>query len=44
MLVKLYQNEDKRFGVQNENGILQNTERPLNPNDSFFARKNGGMS
>lgn len=42
MLIKLYQDEDKRFGVTNDNGILQNVERPLNPNDSYFVRKNGG--
>jgi len=35
MLIKLYGEEDKRFGVQTSNGMLTNTERPLNPNDSF---------
>ena len=39
MLIKLYQDEDKRFGVKTEEGILQNTERPLNPNDSYNLRK-----
>jgi hypothetical protein len=39
LLVKLYKEEDERFGVKVENGILQNTERPLNPEDSYYARK-----
>jgi hypothetical protein len=39
LLIKLYQEEDKRFGVKMENGILQNTERPLNPDDSYYVRK-----
>lgn len=39
MLIKLFQDEDHRFGVVNDNGVLQNAERPLNPNDSYNARK-----
>lgn len=39
LLVSLYKDEDKRFGVRYENGILQDTERPLNPNDSYVIRK-----
>lgn len=40
MLIKLFQDEDNRFGVVNEHGVLQNSERPLNPNDSYLNRKN----
>lgn len=39
MLIKLYQDEDVRFGVTQEHGILQNIDRPLNPNDSYVVRK-----
>lgn len=39
LLIKLYNEEDKRFGVQIDNGILQNVERPLNPGSSFYLRK-----
>ena len=42
LLIKLYQEEDKRFGVQIENGILHNVERPLNPGSSYYLRKNQG--
>lgn len=31
LLIKLYKEEDKRFGVKYDNGILQDIERPLNP-------------
>jgi len=41
LLVKLYKEEDERFGVKVDNGILQNTERPLNPDDSYYTRKQG---
>jgi hypothetical protein len=39
MLIKLYQDEDKRFGVTYHEGILKNLDRPLNPNDSYNLRK-----
>lgn len=39
LLVRLFGEEDKRFGVKVDNGILQDTERPLNPNDSYYVRK-----
>lgn len=39
LLIKLYQEEDKRYGVQKEGGILCSSERPLNPNDSYYKRK-----
>lgn len=39
LMVKLYGEEDKRFGVQSENGILQNVDRALNPNTSFNIRE-----
>lgn len=39
MLIKLYQDEDKRFNVSYDNGILQNVDRPLNPVDSYLVRK-----
>lgn len=39
LLVRLYGEEDKRFGVKYDGGILLDTERPLNPNDSYYQRK-----
>ena len=39
LLIGLYREEDKRFGVQYDQGILQNVERPLNPCDSYLVRK-----
>ena len=39
LLIKLYKDEDKRYGIQYENGILQNLERPLVPGDSYYIRK-----
>ena len=29
--MKIYKEEDKRYGVEYRNGILVNKERPLNP-------------
>lgn len=39
LMIGLYREEDKRFGVSYDNGILQNVERPLNPNDSYCSRR-----
>lgn len=39
LLVRLFREEDKRFGVKVNNGILEDIERPLNPNDSFLVRQ-----
>lgn len=39
LLIKLYQEEDKRFGVQLGRGILQNIERPLFPKLSYLISK-----
>ena len=41
LLIRLYKEEDKRFGVDVENGMLQNVERPLNPRSSYYQRKDG---
>jgi hypothetical protein len=35
----LYEGEDKRFGVNVQNGVLQDIIRPLLPKTSFLARK-----
>lgn len=39
LLIKLYEDEDKRFGVEFQNGIIQTTERPLFPQTSYFIRQ-----
>jgi hypothetical protein len=38
-MINLYSTESKRFFVTEENGILQDMDRPLNPKDSFMTRK-----
>ena len=36
LLIRLYEEENKRFGVEVVDGILQNTERPLFPKLSYL--------
>ena len=36
LLIKLYQEENVRFGVSFEKGILQDVERPLLPKLSYL--------
>jgi hypothetical protein len=38
-LISLYNDEDKRFGVTYDNGILKDVERPLNPTSSYLLNK-----
>jgi len=39
LLIRLYEEENKRFGVKIENGILLNTIRPLFPKLSYLIQK-----
>jgi hypothetical protein len=39
LLIRLYKDEDKRFGVNIANGVLQDIIRPLLPKTSYLARK-----
>ncbi len=39
LLIRLYDEENKRFGVKIENGILLNTFRPLFPKLSYLIQK-----
>jgi len=39
LLIRLYEEENKRFGVKIENGILLNTVRPLFPKLSYLIQK-----
>ena len=39
LLIRLYEEEKKRFGVMIENGILLNTVRPLFPKLSYLIQK-----
>ena len=39
LLIKLYESEDLRFGVEYKNGLLENVERPLLPRESYLLRK-----
>lgn len=41
MLISLYGQEDARFGVVVEEGIIRNTERPLFPRVSYLKQKYG---
>lgn len=41
MLITLYAQEDQRFGVVVEEGIIRNTERPLFPLVSYLKQKYG---
>ena len=42
-MVELYKNEDKRFGVTFNDGILNNGERPLFPEISYLKQKYGDL-
>ena len=40
LLIKLYEQEDSRFGVKySVNGVLETIERPLVPRESYLKRK-----
>ena len=39
LLIRLYEEENKRFGVKIENGILLNSVRPLFPKLSYLIQK-----
>ena len=39
LLINLYREEDKKYGVKYTNGVLENIERPINPNTSYEKRK-----
>lgn len=39
LLINIYRNEDKKYGVEYENGILTNKERPIHPKTSYNDRK-----
>jgi cilia- and flagella-associated protein 69 len=40
LLINVYRDEDKKYGVEYDNGILNNNIRtPLNPNTSYLHRK-----
>jgi len=39
LLINIYRNEDKKYGVEYDNGILKNKERPINPKTSYSLRK-----
>lgn len=39
LLIQLYEQENMRFGVQIQDGILRNTERPLFPKLSYLIQK-----
>lgn len=41
LLIDLYKNEDKRFGVITTDGLITNKERPLLPLQSFLKQKFG---
>jgi hypothetical protein len=42
LLIRLYQAEDLRFGVKyTTKGILESTQRPLVPQESYLSRKYG---
>lgn len=39
LLINIFRSEDKKYGVDYENGILVNKERPINPKTSYSLRK-----
>ncbi len=39
LLIRLYEEEDNRFGVKYNNGILEDVTRPLLPRESYLKRK-----
>ena len=40
-MIKLYEQEDHRYGVEYHNGLLVNTERPLFPKESYLVKAYG---
>jgi len=38
-LIKLYEEEDLRFGVDYAKGVIDSMERPLFPKTGYFVRK-----
>jgi len=41
LLIKLYEEEDARFHVTYDTGILKDKDRPLNPRESYLIKKYG---
>jgi hypothetical protein len=41
LLIRLYEQEDLRYGVKYGNGILNDVERPLFPKESYLLKKYG---
>lgn len=39
LLINIYRSEDAKYLVSYDKGILQETERPINPNTSYLLRK-----
>ncbi len=39
LLINIYRKEDKKYGVDYDNGILVNKERPINPKTSYSLKK-----
>jgi len=39
LLIKLFEYEDKRYGVEYDNGIIKSIDRPLFPKSSYFSKK-----
>jgi hypothetical protein len=39
LMIRLYEEENKRFGVDVTDGIIRNTERPLFPKLSYLIQK-----
>jgi hypothetical protein len=39
LLIRLYEDEDRRFSVEYKNGIIKSAERPLFPETSYYVRK-----
>ena len=39
LLINIYKDEDKKYFVSNVNGILEDSNRPLNPKTSYSLRK-----
>lgn len=44
LLIRLYEEEDKRFKVEYANGIIKTSERPLFPQTSYMTRKDKQIS
>jgi len=42
LLISIFKEEDKRFGVNIDNGVLQDIFRPLLPKTSYLARQYNG--